>query len=146
MVPGRHPEFFGVAVPPCITDAWAEDGEAQVIAQAELLPVLLSKLVWARELADAPLIVFIDNDGARHNLVGGSSSSEASSRLVGASAMSDAVLSCHQWVARVPTGANVADGPSRLDFGTVVGMGAVRVHVPPFGDVPDWPGVQRLLQ
>ena len=95
LVPGRRPEFFGVAVPPCVTDAWSADGDSQVIAQAELLPVLLAKLVWAQVLADAPLIVFIDNDGARHNLVGGASSSESSAHIVGASAIADAVLGCH---------------------------------------------------
>ena len=64
--------------------------------------------------------------------MGGASSSESSARIVGASAIADAVLGCHQWVARVPTGANVTDGPSRLEFGAVVGLGAIQVHVPPW--------------
>jgi hypothetical protein len=143
--PRGPPVFWGVVVPPSITRAWADADDAQVIAQAELLPVLLSKLVWADVLRDRPLLVFVDNDGARHKLVGSSSTSEAAAAIVGASSVEDGALGCHQWVARVPTCANIADGPSRLDFGAVLRQGGRQARVPPFGVVADWPALQRLL-
>ena len=112
-LPGLAPACFGVVVPPCITSAWSDDDESQVIAQAELLPVLLAKLVWPSAVVDAPALVFVDNDGARHSLAGGSSTNEAAAAIVGASAIADATLGCHQWVARVPAGAN----PAALNLG-----------------------------
>jgi hypothetical protein len=102
-------------------------------------------MVWAAELRDNPLLIFIDNDGARHNLVGGASTSEAAAAIVGASALVDAAVGIHQWVARVPTGANLADGPRRLDFAAVRCLGGRQVAVPPFGDALGWPAVQRLI-
>ena len=48
---GSPPEAFGVEVPREVVSRWRTVDEEQVIAQAELLPVLLSLLVWRGKLA-----------------------------------------------------------------------------------------------
>ena len=61
-----------------------------------------------------------------------------------ADASSDAI----DWYARVPTSANVADGPSRLDFKHVNSIGAVQVHVlsPRLEQIYGFDVIERLSQ
>ena len=94
-----------------------------MIGQTELLAVPLAKLVWGQHMGDKGLILFIDNESARHALIGGYSPQAASSTLVAASARLDSSLGVWQWAARVPSPSNLADGPSRLDFDEVKRLG-----------------------
>ena len=62
------------------------------------------------------VIVFIDNEAARIGLVRCYSPSLPSLRLIAQAVSLDLVLGCQCWYARVPTKANLADLPSRLEF------------------------------
>ena len=59
------------------------------------------------------IIIFIDNESARHGLINGSSPSISSQELI--TAVWQEILRLHAsvWFARVPTVANIADLPSR---------------------------------
>ena len=83
-------------------------------------------MLWAPWLAGRKVIVFIDNDGARHSLIGIRAQSAASLPLVGATAMLAAKLGITPWYDRVPGPCNLGDGPSRLDFGEAEALGSRR--------------------
>ena len=65
------------------------------------------------------------NDRARHALIRGGSPSEPSACLVSLFWRDDTTLQAYTWVERVPTASNLADGPSRLQYGQVRSLGAV---------------------
>ena len=94
---------------------------------AELLPVIVARQTWHKQLMDQPLIVFLDNEGARESLVRGYSPvSDVASLL-----RVNAELQCQghgpAWYARVPSASNVADGPSRGMFEVTTSLGATKV-------------------
>ena len=124
-----RPRFFGARVPDVVRDHWQRAGKQQVISQAEILPVLIAKWTWRRQLADRPAIFFIDNDGARHNLVRGASVAEDSAHMVMRSWLEDAETGTLSWYDRVPSASNISDGPSRDDFSAMSRINAVHDSV-----------------
>ena len=113
---GDRPEMFGLEVPERVWHLWRrKPGQTQVIGQAEILPVLIAKLTWPNYLRGRRAIVFIDNEAARIGLVRSYSPSLPSLRVIAASIDCDLQLECTSWYARVPTCANCADAPSRLE-------------------------------
>ena len=131
--------FFGCFVPPRVVELWSDGGEkTMMINQAELLPALLARRTWRRELQSARLIHSLDNDGCRDALVRGYSPVRHSARLVGATLLLHAKLSILSWFTRVPSFSNIADGPSRMDFADVLRLGASQAE-------PDWPSLEDLL-
>eukprot|EP00971_Amphidinium_carterae_P351363 6492074-Amphidinium_carterae.3 len=113
LVPGQRPEFFSMKVPSELMDLWKQDGTRQVIFQAEILPVVLAKRVWAAKLVDQSVIAFIDNEAARCSLLKSSCRNGTGLHLIHESLRSDIVLRARFWCARVPSASNPADLPSR---------------------------------
>ena len=56
-------EYLGDHVPALLAKQWSATGSKQLIAQAELLPVVVAKRTWARRLEGRKILVFIDNEG-----------------------------------------------------------------------------------
>ena len=111
-------EAFGAEVPRYLVDAvCASTGSQRIIAQLELLPVLLATWVWAASLAPPGrrVIVFIDNDSARYALIRGYSPVAASRVLVEQTWQQLARAQAAPWFERVPSTGNPADAPSRGD-------------------------------
>ena len=71
------------------------------------------------------MLLFMDNDSARHALIRGGSPSTASAHLVSLFWREETLRRAYTWVERVPTASNVADGPSRLKYGYLKKLGAV---------------------
>ena len=111
----------------------------QIIAQAELLPVVTAKRTWGSLLAGAHIIWFVDNEAARAALIRSTSQAPASRELVLLSVASDLRLGASSWYSRVPTAANVADGPSRLQLGALIARGAIAVapNIPSLAQMRD---------
>jgi hypothetical protein len=109
-------QMFGCLVPVVVTDFWKTDDptKEQTIAQAELLPVVLARLIWRRRMRGRRIIFCIDNDGARLSLIKGTSSSRSSRILINAMLLSEVDFPAWIWYARVPTASNPGDAPSRL--------------------------------
>ena len=115
-----------------------------MVGQAEILPVVLAKATWPELVTDQGVVVFIDNNSARYGLISGFSPVPQSSELISASYVLDAELGTFPWYSRVPSVANLADGPSRLDFSEVAAYpGSFRDYprVPKCGD----PALQAAL-
>ena len=73
-------------------------------------------------LREQLVLHFIDNQGALSNLVSGTSRDADSRRIVYASALQLARLSCRVWYEWVASAANIADLPSRDEFSFVSRM------------------------
>ena len=108
-------EYFGAQAGRALVQVWASRPDQQVIAQAELVPVLIAISVWAARMSGRPLLIFIDNDAARFGLISGYSPILSSAAIISAVWSALARLGCAAWFARVPTVCNPADGPSRGD-------------------------------
>ena len=109
-----YPQFF--------VDDWTSQGQKHIITEAELLPVLLARLVFRRRFAGRPLLCFIDNEAAKHALIKVASSNDACAAIVEGVGDRDLADGAAAWYARTPSPSNLADDPSRgLDPATVPG-------------------------
>ena len=111
-----HKEMFGCSVPQEVVVFWKSDSitKEQTIAQAELLPAVLSRLVWRTRMIGRRIIFCLDNDGARLSLIKGSSPSRASRILINSMLIAEVDFPAWIWFTRVPTYSNPGDAPSRL--------------------------------
>ena len=100
-------------------------GSKQVIGQGELLPVVISKILWHQLLKGRRNLFFLDNESARHANIRGYSPVRFSREILSHGIVQDAKLLAFNWYARVPTGSNVADGPSRGDYSEMEKLGAI---------------------
>ncbi len=121
--------YFGSKVPRYIVERWQAGGKKQVVGQAELLPALIARVVWAPLLTNCFCVHFIDSDAARGALVRRYSPVIVSNQLVALTWTLDASLSCHSWYERVPGKSNPADAPSRLEWDDPVLRSARRDEV-----------------
>ncbi|CAE8583271.1 unnamed protein product [Polarella glacialis] len=127
----RRMEHFGLKVPRMLLEHWRElGGSSHVIAQVELLPVLLARIAWPELFLHRSVIVFIDNNSVLFNLVSGYGVAQASRPMLQHLAELDVRAPSRIWFTRVSSEANPADGPSRLDFALVESFGCARI-VPP---------------
>ena len=111
--------------------------QTQVIGQAEIFPVLVARLTWGPRLASKRVLYFIDNDSARLALIKSYSPILESLKIIEKCAAWDCTHNSTAWYARVPTEANCADGPSRMEMGVVEEYGAEIIQ-PMFPDRRSW--------
>lgn len=64
-------KVMSFVVPEDLVRLWKKDGIEQVIAQAELLPILMVKRQMRWALEGARVLFFVDNDGVKEALVSG---------------------------------------------------------------------------
>ena len=91
----------------------------QLIAQAELLPVIAARIKWEalmKASGSRRVLYFLDNDSARFGLIKGYSPTQFSAWLLTEAWRQDEQSGAMSWFERVPSKSNCADGPSRLDF------------------------------
>ena len=86
------------------------------MTEAEILPQLVARRVWASRISGAHLLSFLDSEPAKHCCINANSNSEACEDLVRAIQWEDQKLLPWVWYTRVPTFSNPADAASRLDF------------------------------
>ena len=67
----RRPVAFGFTIPQTIVDGWHAFGHEQVIAQAEMMPVVMCKRQFSHLLREARVLFFIDNEGVKEAFVSG---------------------------------------------------------------------------
>ena len=60
-----------------------EDGrKTQLIGQAEILPMLVSRILWSGRMQNRDVIHYVDNDAARYSCIKGGSPSLGSAWLI----------------------------------------------------------------
>ena len=110
------PIAFGFEVPEKILDEWHSFGNEQVIAQAEMMPVVMCKRHLGHLLEGARVLYFIDNEGVKEAFVTGCTKSKASRTMLIEAMIQDSRNDSLSWYTRVPSPSNVADAPSRLKW------------------------------
>ena len=109
-------EAFGTTVEPMLLEEWNSGLDKQVIGQAELLPILLSRILWADAIRESDVLFFVDNFSALDALVKGYSDAVGSRDILRALAEHEMECPTNSWYTRVPSSSNIGDGPSRLDM------------------------------
>ena len=120
-------EFFGGSLPHELCDLLSEGVRRQIIEQAELVPVLLSKHTWRERLQGRAVLHFIDHDGCKFSLIRGSGRVSASSRIIHQVWQCELDSSSFSWFSRVPSASNLSDGPSRLDHSAILALGFSKI-------------------
>ena len=134
---GNIVEAFGFKVSQAQVDSWKTKlNQEQVIGQAELFPVLVAKWTWAKLLTGRRCIFFIDNEAARLGLVKAYSPVLPSLAIIMDCLSWDYRHKVDSWYSRVPSKSNISDGPSRLDFSSVLNDLGAKLVEPIFPQVP----------
>ncbi len=111
-------------------------GRRQLVTEAELLPQLISRRLWANRLKAANVISFLDSEPSKFALIKGSSDSPCCEDLVRAIHYEEAQLASWSWFSRVPSYSNPSDAASRLDFPLMRKLFPEALHVKDFGSQP----------
>ena len=90
-----------------------EGTKVQIVGQAEVLPCLLARDLWADRMGDRAVFYFIDNDAARYGFIKGISDDPHMSVMLTSFWEKERITPSYPWFARVPTTGNPADDPSR---------------------------------
>ena len=61
--------YFGDHIPDEFLRLWTRSGKRQVIAQAEVFPVVIAKSTWEESLKGRSILWFLDNESARMALI-----------------------------------------------------------------------------
>ena len=109
-------EHFGFEIDKKVVREWQSEGSKQPIALAELLPIVLSKFVWASTLSGRFVLTFIDNNSVLYQMINGSARNSYSRILLLHSAKADVANKAFNWYSRVASQSNPGDDPSRLEF------------------------------
>ncbi|CAE7351602.1 NaCP60E, partial [Symbiodinium sp. CCMP2592] len=126
---GTPCEFFGEAVPSDLMQQLLSIS-ANPIFELELIPALISLIIWADRLKGAQVVFYLDNDGARHSLIRTFGGSALANSVIESFLQLETTLQLKTWFARVPTACNIADNPSRLEFEPLLKRGAARRAIP----------------
>ena len=135
-----EPYQWGGPIDPVFVNSWRQELmehpserrlRTHVIAQAELLPVVLVKWAEAARFQGRRIIYFVDNDGARHSLIKGWSSSQASNQIIEFFNKIEIAYQSMSWFSRVPSKSNPADEPSRGNLTPGPGNAFARVVAMP---------------
>ena len=105
---------FGISINDDLCNEWRLEGKNQLVTEAELLPVLISRVFWHKFLRHRKVINFIDSNPALFSCIKGSSESENCNNIVKAISIAEVDLCLWPWYTRVPSLSNCADWPSRL--------------------------------
>ena len=119
--------FFGDHVPRNYVEAWMKGGKEQVICQAELFPIWVSKVTWRNLLSGRQVLWFCDNEAARSAMIRSYSPLLDSMQIVRQCAFEDVAAQSTNWYARVPSKSNLADAASRLDFSCYAFLGFTKL-------------------
>ena len=122
---GRCAEFFGLDVG---SDVLADflTYSRHPIHELEILPVVVSSILWGSRYRGANIVHFIDNESARMAFIKGRGETPWAKTLVQSFVLKEEALEHKTWFARVPTHSNLADAPSRLDFCELLERGALQ--------------------
>ena len=100
------------------------------IHELELLPVLISFLIWGDLFRGAQVVHFLDNESARFALLKGVGETLVAQSLISNITRFELEKQTRSWYSRVPSFSNVADDPSRDDFHWLISKGSTLSNIP----------------
>ncbi|CAE7346353.1 unnamed protein product [Symbiodinium sp. KB8] len=116
---GKKVSCFGLCCEVDVLKILGLSDKANPIYELEALAVLAAFDTWHGVLREAGVVCFVDNDGVLGSFVGCKSSSASFTSFLKAVTRFESFAAITPWFERVSSIANVADGPSRGDFGAV---------------------------
>ena len=108
-----HRLVAGGDIPPKLVVWWRAHVGEQIIGQAELFPIIITRAFFGKSWVNRRLIFYVDNDSARDAMVKSYSPSLASQNLIYAFSREESCSPSYPWFARVPSASNVSDWPTR---------------------------------
>ena len=113
------------------------------VHELEVMPVLISFLLWKSFIAKGQVMHYSDNDSCRFALMKGVGETFAAKDLVAAIMECEYHLQTKSWFGRVPSYSNISDDPSRLVFETMKKQGSMLIEVPWKGLWSNLPNLRR---
>eukprot|EP00438_Fugacium_kawagutii_P035994 Skav221846 [mRNA] locus=scaffold1115:19121:20785:+ [translate_table: standard] len=103
-----------ISIPDDVLRSWKAKGKAQLIAELELVPIVVAFQRYLNMFQGRRVLMFVDNNAIRDAVAKGTSRS-ISSIFVLLSQLQRLCVECHclPWISRVPTKSNIGDFPSR---------------------------------
>jgi ribonuclease HI len=105
--------WFGEELDRAFCDQLKAENQSQLIGELEALAVLAALKLWTERVRGKHLVIFVDNEGSKYAILRGYSKNPCLSKIVTAIAQAEDSATVFCWYSRVPSEANVADGPSR---------------------------------
>ena len=102
-----------VIVPDSLVNHWKSLGKSQLIAELELLPILVFFQEYGSLCKGRRILLFVDNNAIRDAVAKGTSKSLSVMIMLSELHRMWAEVACLCWVSRVPTKSNLGDFPSR---------------------------------
>ena len=125
---GSVVSYFGEALPPELTKHFVEKSK-HPIYELELLPVLISLVLWGPMMKSSHAVCYLDNDAARSSLIRASGATDLGTWLIDLTVQFEIENKLVPWFARVPSISNPADEVSRLEFTGDLFVKAQRLRV-----------------
>lgn len=125
---GDYFQHFGMTVPLEMMELFFEHYHHPV-HELEVLPVLISFLIWNKFLHGAQVVHDTDNDLWRYALMRGVGETPIARLLVSSILRSEHALQTKSWYSRVPSHSNPSDDPSRGSSKALPDKGSTEVAV-----------------
>jgi len=111
---GNILQWFGFSLSKEICVRFGSMEKGTIIYELELLAAVLATALWCEGQDENFFVHFGDNDGVRFSLIRATSNCSAGQCLMRYQLEMESRCCLQTWYARVPTEANISDGPSRL--------------------------------
>ena len=119
----RVAHHFGATAPVWIMEKLLACSQ-HPIHELEMIPVLLSFLLWGKLVSGAQVVHYIDNESVRLALLRGSGETPVARRVAEQIMAAEYSLQTKSWYARVASASNIADDPSRGNFKHLENLGS----------------------
>ena len=126
---GRYLQHFGANVPGDIMQLLLKHSDHPV-HELEVMPVLISFLLWKSFIAKGQVMHYSDNDSCRFALMKGVGETPIARCLVDSILRLENSSQTKSWYSRVPSHSNVSDDPSRGSFQALNAVGSIKMEVP----------------
>ena len=113
---GSYRQYFGGRLDDGLVQDWLTD-KKHIIGLVELYAVVLARHHWDGILKGRRTVFFVDNIPSMRSLIKGTSTDRQWRRLLRSIEVLELGGPTYSWFARVPSDSNIADGPSRNDYG-----------------------------
>ena len=126
---GKAAFTFGGELPLDLQEFFYQESK-HPIYEVELLPVLISLLLWGEQFSCSQVVYYLDNEAAKAGLIRGAGATNLANAIIGNFCKTEAELQLKTWFSRVPTHSNLRDGPSQNDFSVVLALGCTKLEIP----------------
>ena len=120
---GSFVQRFGLQVPADWMNVLLSYSEHPV-HEVEVLPVLVSVVVWSQFIKGSQGVHYTDNDSCRFAFLKGVGNIQVAKQVVPATMEHEHSLQLKSWYGRVPSHSNISDNPSRGSEEQLVALGS----------------------